>query len=177
MISTKRLHIRLVRESDARDLFRLIESNRERLKNDFPITTGSIFDLSSTQRYIKNKIGQFVQKSFFYYILIHRKEQKIIGCVMIKDFDWRVPKGEMAYFLAADYEGQGLMQEGANAVIEKCFEQLELTRLLLRIVPENTRSIALAERLGFEKEGHLKQAYRNGDGHLSDMLYFGRLKG
>ena len=177
MITTERLHIRLIRESDARDLFRLIDNNRARLKNDFPITTDSIMDLSSTQRYIKNKIGQFVQKSFFYYILIHRKAQKIIGVVMVKDFDWRVPKGEMAYFLAADYEGHGLMYEGAKAVIEKCFEQLELTRLFLRIVPENTRSITLAERLGFVKEGHLRQAYRNGDGHLSDMLYFGLLKG
>ena len=63
---------------------------------------------------------------------------------------------EVAYAIARDHWGQGLGTEAAQGILKYGFEKLGLTRLICLIVPENTASKRVAERIGmaFEKEGH-----------------------
>ena len=52
------------------------------------------------------------------------------------------------------FEGKGIAYEAAIAVRAWAYAELKFTTLTSNIVPANTRSIALAERLGatFERE-------------------------
>jgi len=60
----------------------------------------------------------------------------------------------LGYGAFAGHEGRGLMCAGLRAVIATAFGELGLHRLEANIQPGNTKSIALACRLGFEKEGY-----------------------
>jgi [ribosomal protein S5]-alanine N-acetyltransferase len=48
------------------------------------------------------------------------------------------------------------MQEGMRVLIAHCFEALGTHRIEAEIEPENLRSARLADRLGFQREGLLR---------------------
>lgn len=62
----------------------------------------------------------------------------------------------LGYGLGREYEGQGLMSEALNAAIPYVFGVIGLHRIMANYMPENERSSALLERLGFEREGYAK---------------------
>ncbi len=59
---------------------------------------------------------------------------------------------EIAYALARDFWGQGLASEAAAAILRYAFEQLNITRLICLIIPENTASARVAEKIGMTLE-------------------------
>ncbi|MDA3147524.1 GNAT family N-acetyltransferase [Leucobacter sp. UCMA 4100] len=80
---------------------------------------------------------------------------KAVGCIELRiDQDRAI--GDIGYWLDAAAEGRGLVTRACRAMIEHG-KSLDLQRFELRIATENERSSAVAERLGFELEGVLKQ--------------------
>ena len=60
----------------------------------------------------------------------------------------------LGYAIDAEFQGQGLMREALQAVIEHAFSpSVHLHRIQANVRPENGRSVALLQRLGFEDEG------------------------
>ncbi len=66
---------------------------------------------------------------------------------------WDAARGyaEIGYDLAPRFRGRGLMTEALQAALRFAREDMRLRKIALHIAPENARSLALAERLGFEK--------------------------
>jgi ribosomal-protein-alanine N-acetyltransferase len=60
----------------------------------------------------------------------------------------------LGYYGAVSFAGRGFMTEGLSLVLDHAFSDLRLNRLEANIQPANARSIALAERIGFRKEGY-----------------------
>lgn len=60
----------------------------------------------------------------------------------------------LGYYALEPHAGRGLMAEGVALVIAKAFGELKLHRLEANIQPDNARSLALAQRLGFQREGY-----------------------
>jgi [ribosomal protein S5]-alanine N-acetyltransferase len=54
------------------------------------------------------------------------------------------------------FEGQGHMTEAMRTLLRHCFDGLETRRVEAEIEPDNMRSVRLAERLGFRREGLLR---------------------
>ncbi|MGO1078249.1 GNAT family N-acetyltransferase [Inquilinus sp. CA228] len=62
----------------------------------------------------------------------------------------------LGYQMAAAQQGQGLMREALEMAIPYAFGPLGLHRLMANHLPENARSAALLQRLGFVREGYAK---------------------
>lgn len=62
----------------------------------------------------------------------------------------------LGYHLGAAQQGQGLMREALEMAIPYAFGPLSLHRLMANHLPENDRSAALLQRLGFVREGYAK---------------------
>ena len=109
-------------------------------------------------------------------MLIFLKEKgALIGGSGLHNPDWDVPKFEIGYWQHVAYGGQGYMTEAVNAIADLAFGQLGAQRLHLECFPHNERSIALAQRCGFQPEARLA-AYRrhHQTGELHDWLIFAR---
>lgn len=60
----------------------------------------------------------------------------------------------IGYYAFAPHDGHGYMTEGLRLVLRHAFGTLKLHRVEANVQPENERSIALVERLGFRREGY-----------------------
>jgi len=60
----------------------------------------------------------------------------------------------LGYAIDSGHEGRGLMREALAAALADAFSpRVHLHRVQANVRPENTRSLALLARLGFEREG------------------------
>ncbi len=51
------------------------------------------------------------------------------------------------------------------------FQEMDLNRMEIRCAAGNTRSIAVAKRLGMVYEGTLREAERLGDGYVDHVIH------
>jgi len=77
--------------------------------------------------------------------------------------------------MAFEARGKGLMHEALTALIGYGFGALDLNRIEADIDPRNTSSAKSLERLGFVKEGHLRERWIV-DGEVSDTSLYGLLR-
>ena len=73
--------------------------------------------------------------------------------------------------------GNGVMTAAVAALVEDGFERYRLVRVEIRADVANRASCAVAERLGFELEGVLRQGYRVTDERYSDDAVYSLLAG
>lgn len=67
-------------------------------------------------------------------------------------------QGEIGYTLAREHQGRGLASEAIRALLDYSFSELQLHRVVASADCENTRSLALMERVGMRREGHFLQS-------------------
>ncbi|WP_284619278.1 GNAT family N-acetyltransferase [Rubrivivax pictus] len=84
-------------------------------------------------------------------------------------------RGEIGYLLRSDVWGRGLMHEALQALVQFAFGELQLHRLEADIDPRNAASARSLQRLGFTKEGHLRERWIV-DGEVSDTALYGLLR-
>ena len=85
---------------------------------------------------------------------------------------------EIGYFLRADAVGNGFATELSAALTRIAFEVCGAQRVDIKIVPENTRSIRVPEKLGYGLDGLLRRRQEppDDDGRLRDVLLYTMLR-
>jgi ribosomal-protein-alanine N-acetyltransferase len=84
-------------------------------------------------------------------------------------------RGGLGYDLARAYWRQGIMTEALSAILQFGFEKLGLNRVEALVMLENTASVHLLRKLGFQEEGILKE-YAFFKGRFHDLRSFSILK-
>ena len=94
------------------------------------------------------------------WLVIERSSNSIAGRIALTNIE-RGPfqNGRLGYWCGAGFEGKGLMAQALTMVVGHCFAPQELGglglhRVCANIMPSNTRSRKLLERVGFIKEGY-----------------------
>lgn len=101
--------------------------------------------------------------------------QAMIGTCCLSNADAVSKHAELGFGLRRPFWGHGYMTEAARAVINCGFDTLRLHRIEAEIDPRNIASARVLERLGFVKEGLLRERWII-DGHLSDGAIYGLLR-
>jgi len=102
-----------------------------------------------------------------------RATGRYLGGSGLHRIDWEVPSFEIGYWLRRTAVGHGYMTETAWMLCRFAFEQLSAQRVFIRCGAGNHRSTAIPTRLGFVPEGRMRNANRDTNGALYDMLVFG----
>ncbi len=79
--------------------------------------------------------------------------------------------GEVGYWLDGEHEGRGIASRAVAALVRAGFRERRLARVELRTAMDNARSRALAERLGFHREGILRNAQAFADRRVDMAIY------
>jgi ribosomal-protein-serine acetyltransferase len=159
--------LRPLEESDAEELYLLIDSNRERLERWMAWAEGQTRE--RTLEFIRATRKQIADDNGFQAAIL--TEGAIVGVAGFHAVDWPNRATSLGYWLGAGEEGRGTMTLAVRALVDHAFARWGLNRVEIRADVENARSRALAERLGFRHEGTLRQALKLADGFHDDALY------
>ena len=98
-----------------------------------------------------------------------------VGTLGFYNYSEDSKRAELGYDLLIEHWGKGYMTEAVKALLDYGFLRLNLNRIEATVDPENQRSTRLLERVGFVREGCLRERfyYR---GRYHDDLFFGMLR-
>lgn len=161
--------------SDGRGFFALVDKNRTRLEPYFPGTCHSTRTLVHTLDYMFQLDDKLVNKSYYPYVIIDAEKGCYAGFIDIKSIDWRIPKGEVGYFIDSAYEGLGIMSKALALVSDFVASTYGFRKLLSRAAPDNIGSCRVAEKAGFSLEGRLRNDFRINTGEIVDINYYGKV--
>ncbi|MGH1463783.1 MAG: GNAT family N-acetyltransferase [Cognatishimia sp.] len=108
---------------------------------------GGPFTLGKAWRQFAAEVGHWDLLGYGMWAVTTKDSDQIIGLVgPWCPADW--PESEIGWLIFGDAEGKGFAFEAAQAALRHAFQDLGWTTAVSYIAAENTRSIALAERLG-----------------------------
>jgi RimJ/RimL family protein N-acetyltransferase len=89
----------------------------------------------------------------------HGTTHRLLGCVMLRDFGRIAPHtAEIAYFIAAPWQGRGLCARAVMSVAHWSQQTLAMRGLYATIAQNNQASLAIAARLGLAPHKYLAAA-------------------
>lgn len=106
--------------------------------------------------------------------IAERADDRLIGGVTLFAIDRAQGRAEIGYALRSDQWGRGLAREALQLALTHAFDTLGLRRVEADIDPRNSASCGLAERMGFVREGVLRERWLVA-GELQDSAMYGLL--
>jgi ribosomal-protein-serine acetyltransferase len=147
------LALRPLKLTDADALFKLVDDNRDYLKEWLPwldsnqTVADSRAFIRTTQERANNELISAIYT-----------DHQLVGIVGLNYIDWENRLAGIGYWLAEPYQGQGIITRACKTVLTYGFTQLNLNRMDIRCAAENIRSQAVAKRLALVYEGTLRDA-------------------
>lgn len=92
-------------------------------------------------------------------VVVRNADARVIGTLLLFKFEERSARLELGYVLGKRYWGQGLMREALEAICAHAFSALAIRRIEAEVNPANEASNRLLQRLGFIREGTLRQRW------------------
>ena len=131
-------------------------------------------DVAEAQAAVERAMGFFAARVGLRWAITRPGEDRLLGHVSLFDLNDQSGRAEIGYGLARAYWGQGIMHEALTAVVDYAFGPMGLRRLEADTHPDNHASLRALERLGFTREGLLRERWQVGD-EISDTAFFGLL--
>lgn len=132
--------------------------------------------LGETLALIEEEREAYHRRQALTWALVLKSSARVVGLVSVFEWDRRHRHANLGYELARAHWGQGLAREALLAVLRFGFEHMALHRFEIRTSLANARSLRLAERLGFWREGTLRERILEDDGAFYDCAVFGLLR-
>ncbi len=149
VLDTQRLTLRAPAKKDLPTLTAFYATERSHL-------VGGPRDAFETFNSLAARIGHWALHGYGLWHIDSRENGDFLGWVgVMNPAGW--PEPELAWALFAHAEGKGYAFEAARAARAFAAQEMKLDGLVSYVLPTNTRSAALAERLGarVEAEGKL----------------------
>ena len=167
--------ISLFEPTQSEAFFELIDSNKSRLDDFFAGTVEKTRTLEDTINYCKLIAQKISDKTYMPYIISDKRSNAFIGLIDLKNIDWNVPKAELGYFVDSNYEGKGVITKALGLVVSYLLKEYKFSKLLCRVGSENTGSINVVLKNGFQLEGTIRNDYRTTKGEIVDLNYYGKV--
>jgi len=172
-IASARLWLRPYQEADTQLFYTLIQRNRQRLAPVFPGRIRQVTSLDEARRFLLQFKADWLLSKGYTFGVWRQDTAQYIGDISLKNIDKSIPKAEIGYYLDAGAEGYGYGAEMLHTIIRFAFEEALLNKIYLRTSLHNTRSYALAEKCGLQREGLIRQDFRDHQKQLVDVYYYG----
>lgn len=171
VLTTPRLRLRALRPSDAAAVFRVF-SDPEVMRY---WSTPPWDDEARSHAFIEQDLRTMAAGEHLRLALTRREDGVLLGTVSLFARSPACRRAEIGFALARPAWGRGYATEAATAVLDHGFRAWDLNRVEADIDPRNAAAARVLRRLGFVREGLLRERWIVG-GEACDSEIFGLLR-
>ncbi|RQS37273.1 N-acetyltransferase [Burkholderia sp. Bp8992] len=169
-LHTSRLVLRPLRDADAQAFFEIwSDAEAMRYFSFSPMT-----QIEQAEARVARNLQTSATGQDLICVLELRETGEALGECVLFHANEQCRRAEIGFSLRRTFWRGGYMREAASAVIDHAFGTLRLNRIEADIDPRNVASAQLLERLGFVREGLLRERWIVGD-EVSDSALYGLL--
>lgn len=171
VITTERVVLRWISEDDIDGLFDVF-SNAEVMRY---WSSGPLANREAAAEMQREIAASNENNTMFKWGLALRESNLVIGTATLFNLNLDNGRAEIGYAMGRPYWGKGYMNEALRALVSHAFEVMNLRRLEADVDPRNAASIRTLERLGFQREGFLRERWHV-CGEIQDAFFYGLLR-
>lgn len=174
-IITPRLILRAPRAGDGPAVNEAIIETSADLKKWMPWAQ-TLPTIDESEMNVREAAAKWILRKDLRVHVFERAGGRFLGGSGLHFINWNVPAFEVGFWMRKSAQGKGYVTEAANAITRFAFAVLGAKRVAIWCDAKNLKSRAVAERLGFELEGRMKNHDVTADGELPrDTLIFARI--
>ncbi|WP_239004796.1 GNAT family N-acetyltransferase [Paenibacillus tepidiphilus] len=130
---------------------------------------------------VKNMIGHFERdfnkrSRIKWGIFAKAEPDRLLGIIEAMDFEVKVNKVTIGYYLAEACWGNGVATEAVQLLLGFLFREVNVNRIQAEVMPPNRASKQVLLKNGFRKEGLLRQASLWAGKGVVDLEMYGLLR-
>ena len=171
ILATENLTLRFMNEADLPAVYDIFSHPEVMRYWSYP----PWIDKSQAQQWLINVQEGYRTRDALQLGIERRADGVLVGTCTIYQFHISSRRAEIGYALGRPYWGSGYMHEALQALLLYAFQTLYLNRLEADIDPRNKASARTLEKLGFQKEGHLRERWIVNN-EISDTWLYGLLR-
>lgn len=149
-------------------LFQAIDDNREHLGKYLPWIS-NMKNTNTVKQYLEH-CKLLCEKEAEVSFEIFNNNQ-IVGRISLHHIDKYNNNAAIGYWLVKEAEGKGIITRSCKEILHYAFMQIKLHRIEIMFTPENIKSRAIPEKLGFIQEGILRQTERINNKYQDVVVY------
>jgi ribosomal-protein-serine acetyltransferase len=165
-------YLRLLEERHAAEAFALVDQDRAFLREWLPWVDATETQ-DDTLAFIRSTLEQFASGKGIAAGIWHGN--RFCGVIGTHKLDLLNRKVEIGYWLGQSFQGKGIITAACRVVVSHLLGEMGLNRVLICCATGNSKSAAVAQRLGFTEEGLAREAQLL-RGHFHDLRRFAMLK-
>lgn len=129
------------------------------------------FSFPESDLQIKKKVERWVNSNNQKHFLILHQSEKV-GIAQIYNISGTNRKCELGILILSELFNKGIGTKTLKLLINMCFNKMNMHKIEVAIIQNNVGSIKIFEKLGFTKEGILKESiFKNGE--YEDLYLYG----
>lgn len=110
--------------------------------------------------------GKFASETIRHFAARRLKDEELVGRVTYFDLNTRNRSAEIGFLIGPEFRRMGYAHQAVTLLLRHLFKDLGLNKAMAQTGEFNTASIALLKKLGFTRDGRLRQH------HLLDNIYY-----
>ncbi|WP_088072497.1 GNAT family N-acetyltransferase [Gottfriedia luciferensis] len=167
IITTERLYLREINVTDINRMFSIL--SREEVTKYYGLE--AVKNSSEVLEIIHYFREMYETQSGIRWGIIEKETNQLIGSCGFNAYQVRNKRAELGYELHPDYWRKGYATEAIKALLSYGFDILQLNRIGAIVFPENIPSQMLLEKIGFMKEGLLRDYLIQGKKAHNTFVY------
>ena len=166
------LKLTLLTKDRTREIFELVEGNREWLRQWLPWLDG-IRKVEHMDFFISACLERYATGEQMNCVILYRDTPA--GLIGFHNINERTGTTAIGYWLSREMTGRGIVTRSVREMEKLAFFDRKLSKTEIRCAPDNLASRRIPERLGYRTEGILRRA-ENLYGRVVDHVVYGLLK-
>lgn len=174
-LETDRLVLRWPRMGDGQQVSESVRESERELLPYMPWAS-PMPEVAQTEQWCRRALSKCLVAEEFHYLIFPKGVDRYAGTLSLMRIEWKVPKGEIGYWLRTGCVGRGYMTEAVQAITRLAFDLLDMERMEIRCDDDNVRSARVAELAGYKLEGILRHDALRPDGSRRDTRVHAMLR-